>query len=86
MGRGKRDKIYLSAEERKRFEDISRNGQAPVKKVVHAQVLLMSDEGDLSTKRWTDDEIAAALNIAIASVGFVTDFCSRGKPQPSIGR
>jgi transposase len=63
MGRGKRDKIYLSAEQRQRLEIISRNGQAPVKKVVHAQVLLMSDEGELATKRWTDDEIATALNL-----------------------
>lgn len=63
MGRGKRDKIYLSAEQRQRLETLSRNGQAPVKKVVHAQVLLMSDEGELATKRWTDDEIAAALNL-----------------------
>jgi transposase len=69
MGRGKRDKIHLSAEQRKRLEDISRNGQAPVKKVVHAQVLLMSDEGDLAPKRWTDDAIAAALNLHRNSVG-----------------
>jgi len=69
MGRGKRDKIYLSAEQRHRLETISRNGQAPVKKVVHAQVLLMSDEGELAPKRWTDDEIAAALNLHRNTVG-----------------
>ena len=86
MGRGKWDKIYLSAEERKRFEDISRNGQAPVKKVVHAQVLLMSDEGDLSTKRWTDDEIAAALNLHRNSVGRIRHrFLQQGE-APALNR
>jgi hypothetical protein len=38
MGRGKRDKIYLSTEQRQRLEEISRNGHAPAKKIVHAQV------------------------------------------------
>jgi hypothetical protein len=63
MGRGKRDKIYLSAEQRQRLEGISRNGHAPVKKILHAQVLLMSDEGEFAVKQWTDEEIAAALNL-----------------------
>jgi len=48
MGRGKKDenKICLTAEQRHRLEDISRHGHAPVKKILHAQVLLMADEGE----------------------------------------
>ncbi|MGB3491655.1 MAG: IS630 family transposase, partial [Elainellaceae cyanobacterium] len=47
MGRGKKyeKKIRLSAEQRERLEDISRKGHAPAKKILHAQVLLMADEG-----------------------------------------
>jgi hypothetical protein len=86
MGRGKRDKIALSAEQRERLEDLSRNGQAPVKKVVHAQVLLMSDEGEHATKRWTDDAIAAALNLHRNSVGRIRHrFLQRGE-APALHR
>jgi transposase len=86
MGRGKRDKIYLSAEQRQRLEEISRNGHAPAKKIVHAQVLLMSDEGELAPKRWTDPEIAAALNLHRNSVGRIRQrFLQQGE-VPALNR
>ena len=69
MGRGRRDKVFLSQVQRKRLEVISRNGQAPVKKVLHAQVILMSDEGKEAQRKWTDIEIAEALNLHVNSVG-----------------
>jgi hypothetical protein len=37
--------VHLSEEQRERLSTISRNGHAPVKKVRHAQVLLLSDRG-----------------------------------------
>ena len=58
MGRGRRDKVLLTIEQRQRLENISRNGYAPAKKILHARVLLMCDEGELSQKKWTDDAIA----------------------------
>lgn len=86
MGRGKRDKIYLSAEQRQRLEEISRNGHAPVKKIVHAQVLLMSDESELAPRRWTDDEIAAALNLHRNTVGRIRhQFLNQGE-APALNR
>lgn len=86
MGRGKRDKIRLSAEQRQRLEQISRNGHAPVKKVIHAQVLLMADEGEFSSKRWTDSEIGAALNLHYNSVGRIRHrFLQQGE-QPALDR
>ena len=45
MGRGRRDKVLLTSEQRNKLENISRNGHAPAKKILHAQVLLMCDEG-----------------------------------------
>lgn len=86
MGRGKRDKLYLSSEQRQRLEAICRNGHAPTKKIVHAQVLLMSDEGELAPKRWTDDEIAAALNLHRNTVGRIRQrFLQQGE-QPALNR
>ena len=63
MGRGRRDKIFLNNELIQRLETISRNGHAAVKKILHAQILLMSDEGEEATGKWTDDQIANALNV-----------------------
>jgi transposase len=69
MGRGRRDKIFLSQEQRERLEKLSRNGQAPTKKILHAQILLMSDEGEGATRKWTDVEISEALNLHVNTVG-----------------
>lgn len=44
MGRGRREKVYLTEEQRDHLEKISRNGQAPAPKILHARILLMSDE------------------------------------------
>lgn len=71
MGRGKRDKVILSAEERKKLEHISSKGYAPAKKILHAQILLMSDEGKEAERKWTDPEIAQALNLHRNTVGRV---------------
>lgn len=86
MGKGRRDKIYLTPEQRHRLEDMSRNGYAPAKKVIHAQILLMSDESDLAPRKWTDVEIAAALNVHRNSVGRVRKrFLDKGE-QPALNR
>ena len=63
MGRGRRDKVYLAQEQRENLEQISRNGYAPAKKILHARILLMCDEGEQATRKWTDEEIAEALQV-----------------------
>ena len=63
IGRGRRDKIFLASEQRQRLEKISRNGHDSTKKILHAQILLMSDEGERAKGKWTDNEIAKALNV-----------------------
>ena len=86
MGRGRRDKVFLSQEQRKRLEAISRNGQAPVKKVLHAQVILMSDEGKGAQRKWTDGDIANALNLHVNSVGRIRKrFLEKGE-APALER
>jgi transposase len=86
MGRGKRNKINLSAEQRQRLESISRNGHAPVKKILHAQVLLMADEGEFAVKHWTDEEIAAALNLHRNTVGRIRHRFFNDGEQPALNR
>lgn len=86
MGRGRRDKVLLEKEQKQRLEKISRNGYAPAKKILHARVLLMCDEGELAEKKWTDEEIAEALNIHRNSVGRIRKrFLSQGE-EPALNR
>ncbi|NES25788.1 MAG: helix-turn-helix domain-containing protein [Symploca sp. SIO3E6] len=63
MGRGRHNKVLLHPEQRQRLEDICHNGYASAKKILHANVLLMSDESEKAPARWTDGEIADALGI-----------------------
>ncbi|NET62508.1 MAG: IS630 family transposase [Symploca sp. SIO2E6] len=63
MGRGRHDKVLLHPEQRQKLEDISHNGYASANKILHANVLLMSDESEKAPTRWTDGEIASALGV-----------------------
>ena len=59
--------VVLTAQQRERLTDITRNGHAPVKKVRHAQVLLLSD-GERSGGRLTRDRIAEQLDMHVNTV------------------
>jgi transposase len=86
MGRGRRDKVYLTVEERENLEHISRNGYAPVKKILHARILLMCDEGEKAKRKWTDEEIAEALQIHRNTVGRIRQrFLEKGE-KPALER
>lgn len=60
-------KVYLSPEQRQRLQAISRNGSAPVKKILHARVLLMADQDHLEG-RWSDAQISEALDLHLNTV------------------
>src|SRR4051794_37087044 len=59
--------VVLSAEQRERLTEITRNGQVPAKKIRHAQVLLLSD-GQRSGGRLTRDQIAEQLGMHVNPV------------------
>jgi hypothetical protein len=86
MGRGRRDKVYLTVEQRENLEQISRNGYAPAKKILHARILLMCDEGNLALRKWTDPEIAEALQVHRNTVGRIRQrFIQKGE-KPALNR
>jgi transposase len=59
--------VRLSCEERERLQDISSHGQAPVRKVRTAQVLLLSDR-DRPAGALTRDQIAQTLGMHVNTV------------------
>jgi transposase len=86
MGRGRSEKVLLNTEQRQKLEAISHNGYAPAKKIWHAQVLLMCDEGEGATKKWTDEEISLALNLHRNTVVRIRKrFLERGE-EPALNR
>lgn len=77
--------IILDAQTRQRLEDITRNGNAPAKKIQHARVLLMSDQ-DHVLGRYTDQKIGQILGLHINSVARVRkNFVLRGE-GPALDR
>ena len=86
MGKGRRDKVILSQEQRQNLEAISRNGYAPAKKILHAQILLMCDESPQASRKWTDQEISSALNLHRNTVGRIRKrFLEQGQ-EPALNR
>lgn len=86
MGRGRRDKVLLTPEQRQRLEGVSRNGHSPAKKILHAQILLMCDEGKDANRRWSDEEIAAALNVHRNTVGRIRQRFLKLGEEPALNR
>jgi Homeodomain-like domain len=62
--------VHLDPTQRQSLEEIARNGHAPVKKVRHAQILLLSDHDRPGGKR-TDGQIAEALDMHVNTVARV---------------
>jgi len=77
--------MHLDSETRARLESLSRNGSAPAKKILHARVLLMSDQHHESG-RCHDQEISAALGVHINTVARIRKLFVLGGEEPALQR
>lgn len=62
-----RYRVYLTPDQRDRLDQITRNGNAPAKKIRHAQVLLLSDR-NRPDGAWTRGRIGQALQMHVNTV------------------
>jgi len=62
--------VKLSEEERERLETLIRGGKHPARKLTRARILLKADAGEAG-EGWSDSQIAAALDIGLATVARV---------------
>lgn len=70
--------VTLSAAERAQLQQLARKGTAPVREVLHAQILLAADRGR-GGKRLTDAEIAAVVSCSPRTVARVrSHYCTSG--------
>src|SRR5262247_3822914 len=58
----KKYRVDLTAEERQTLEQLLQRGKSSARKLIRARILLQADEG------LTDEEIATALDVGIATV------------------
>lgn len=78
-------KIQLSPEQRHQLQNLSQNGQAPAKKVLHARMLLLSDS-EHPQGGWTDCEISSALGVHPYTVARVRQrYVTKGE-APALNR
>lgn len=54
--------VKLNQEQRKLLDDLVKKGEAPARKIMHAQILLKSDTGQWGP-RWRDTQIQAAFGL-----------------------
>jgi transposase len=77
--------VVLTAQQRERLTDMTRNGHAPVKKVRHAQVLLLSDV-ERAGGRLTRGQIADQLDMHVNTVDRIRKrFVTEGE-APALNR
>jgi hypothetical protein len=77
--------VFLTGEQRERFEDICRNGRASAKKIRHAQVLLLSNHHRLEG-RLTGEQIARTLGMHINSVARIRKQFAQEGEAPALER
>lgn len=77
--------VLLNPQTRQRLESITRNGSAPAKKIMHARVLLMSDQHH-GCGRYHDHEIAQALTIHINTVARIRKLFVQQGETPAVDR
>ena len=82
-------KVTLTAEERTALEHLVYVGKAAARKLAHARVLLLADEGP-GGPRYSDEDIVEALNVSPSTIArvrkrFVTESIGAAldhRPQP----
>lgn len=83
-------KVTLTAEERQALEQLVSAGKAAARKLAHARVLLLADEGPAGPRR-ADEEIVEGLHVSPSTVArvrkrFVAESLEAAldpRPQPS---
>ena len=63
-------KVTLTADERFELEQMVGKGKAAARKLAHARILLLADEGDDRMRR-TDEDIAETLQVGLRTVSRV---------------
>lgn len=77
--------VNLSETERERLKAISRNGQAPAKKILHARILLLADQIH-AEGGWTDQRIGEAMGLHPYSIARIRKrFVTQGE-APALNR
>jgi hypothetical protein len=90
MSRKRNKLVRLTEEQRERLEGLIACGNAPVRQLAHARILLKADEGaspDAPGQAWPDTRIADALEISRSTVRRVRErFVKEGLEEALVHR
>ena len=70
MDGARKAKVRLTEQQRRRLEDITRNGNGSAKRIMHARVLLMCDEGH-PLGRYSDAQVGRHVGVCEKTVSRV---------------
>jgi transposase len=77
--------VELTDEQRRRLEDMTRNGTASAKQILHARILLMSDQHH-PLGRWKDEEIARSLGAHVNTIARIRKRFALEGEEPALHR
>jgi transposase len=84
-GGNQKYEVVLKDELRRRLEQMTRNGCASAKQILHARILLMSDQHH-PAGRWKDVEIAASLGTHVNTIARVRKRFVLWGEEPALNR
>ena len=77
--------IHLSQEQRDSLEHLTRRGAEPARKIMHAQVLLKTDKGELGP-RWSDRQLQEAFGVGESTLKRIRQRFLQGGLQAALER
>ena len=77
--------VTLSAEERRDLQRIATTGRHAARKITHARILLMSDEGS-EGPAMSDEQIRQALDVSLSTIARLRQRCVEEGPPAALER
>ena len=71
-----RNIVSLTQAQRQQLQGLIATGTSPARTLTHARILLKADQGELGPG-WKDEEIAAAVEVSLPTIGRVRQRCAK---------
>jgi transposase len=81
----KKYRVTLTEDERTMLTTMINAGTAPARKLTHARILLKADSAE-GGPAWTDEDIAAALDVSLATLHRIRQQCVEAGPAAALCR
>jgi transposase len=80
-----RNIVSLTPAQRQQLQGLIAAGASPARTLTHARILLKADQGELGPG-WKDEEIAAAVEVSLPTIGRVRQRCAKEGLEAALHR